>query len=179
MPHQNIVVGLYKLADTVGHSSHHLILAVIVHCGFVEGGGHGGVMSKAILDPLHQLSFPAGQEKFLHVHRVEGLHIHLAHRERELLPVDRHAQQTAAGDHMVLRGLFAEIFQGSQRPFTQLHFIEDHQRLFPDDGLSSDSGQQGNQIAWFNAFIKCFNQVWIGFKIEISHIFIVLFPKFQ
>ena len=80
---------------------------------------------------------------------------------------------------MVVRSLFAEVFQGGQRPFTQLHLVENHQRLFPDDGLSGDSGEEGNQISRLDAFFEGLYQAGIGFKVKISHIFIVLFAKFQ
>ena len=172
-------MGLHKLADAVGHSAHHLVLAVIVHRSLMESGGHGGVVGKTVLDPLHQISLSAGQQKFLHIHRVEGFHVHLPHRERELPAVDCYPQQTAAGNHMVLRGLFAEVFQGGQRPFAQLHLIKNYQRLFPNDRLPGDAGQQGDKIAGLNTFIKSLDQAGICLEIEIGHIFIVLLSKFQ
>jgi len=43
----------------------------------------------------------------------EDKHIDLAHRERILLPADRHAEQTARDDNMIIVGKFIEIFKRS------------------------------------------------------------------
>ena len=179
MPHQDIVAGLYKFADAIRHPAHHLVLTVIARRRVVEGGGHGDIAGKAVLDPFHQTGFPAGQEKFLHVHGIERFHIHLAHGERELLTVDRYPQQTAAGDHMVFRGLLAEVFQSRQRPLAELYLVEDHQGLFTYDGLPRYPGEEGDKITGLNTFVKGPDQAGIGFEIEVGHIFIVFFAKFQ
>lgn len=154
MADQDIVAGLHELTDAVRHPAHDLILAVTAHRGVVEGGGHRSVIGKVISDLFSQRFLAAGPKKFLQIHGVECLHIRLAYGKRKLLAVDRHTKQAAAGDHMVFRGRFTEIFQGGQGPFAQLHFVKDDQRLFPDDGLSRDTGEQGDEITGVDAFIE-------------------------
>ena len=63
------------------HTAYHKVLTVDSHCRIVEGSGHRRICLKASFDLLCQGLFAHGKHKFLHIHRVERLHVHLAHRK--------------------------------------------------------------------------------------------------
>ena len=70
-------------------------------------------------------------------------------------------------------------FQRSQCPLTQLCFVKYEQDFLPNDYLPRKMWKDWDQIIRFNAFRKSIYQLWIGFKVKICHIFIVLAPEFQ
>lgn len=93
--------------------------------------------------------------------------------------VDGHAQEAAAGDDMILRRRLAKILEGGQRPLAELHLVKDHQRLFSDDGLPRNAGEDGHQTARLNALLKSPGQARIRLKIKIGDVLIVLLAKLK
>ena len=80
---------------------------------------------------------------------------------------------------MILRSIFAKIFQWCQCPFAKLYFIKYDQCLFFYDRLSCYVWQNRNQIIRADVFFKGFIQSWIHFKIKICYILIMFSSKFQ
>ena len=81
MADKDMILCLHELLDALRHTAYHKVLTVDSHCRIVEGSGHRRICLKASFDLLCQGLFAHGKHKFLHIHRVERLHVHLAHRK--------------------------------------------------------------------------------------------------
>lgn len=79
----------------------------------------------------------------------------------------------------IIWSVLTKVFERSQRPPAKLHLVKDYQRFFLYDGLTCDMGQNRYQIIGADVFLKGFVQLWIGFKVEVCHIFIVGAPELQ
>ena len=81
----------------------------------MQGGGQRRIRIKARANALRQRFLAHSQQELLHVHRIHGFHIHLAHGEGEGFAVHSHAQQAARHNDMILRRILAKILQAGQR----------------------------------------------------------------
>ena len=179
MTDKDIVLCFSKLHHTLRHTADHKILTVKLHCGIVQGRRQRRIGLEALFNLLYQIVLTERQHKFLHIHRIKRFHIDLSYGKREFRPVDRNAEQAACDNDVIIWSVLAKVFERGQSPFAELHLIKDYQRFFLYDSLTCDMGQNRYQIIGADVFIKGFVQLWIGFKVEVCHIFVVGAPKLQ
>jgi len=179
MADKDIVLCFSKLHHALWHTADHKILTVKLHCGIVQSRRQRCIGIKALFNLLYQIVLTESQHKFLHIHRIKRFHIDLSYGKREFRPIDRNAEQAACDDDVIIWSVLAEVFKRSQSPFAELHLIEYNQRFFLYDSLTCDMGQNRYQIIGADVFLKGFVQLWIGFKVEVCHIFVMGAPKLQ
>ena len=76
----------------------------------MQGGGHRRVRFKTFFYLFCKSLFTHGDQKLFHIHRMQGLNIDLAYRERKVFSVYRYAEQAAESGNMVAGSTFAKIF---------------------------------------------------------------------
>ena len=134
---------------------------------------------EALFNLLYQIVRPERQHKLFHIHGIHRFHIDFPDGERKFCPVDRNAEQAACDNDVILRSVFTEVFEWSQCSFAELHLVKDDQRLLFHDGLTCNMRQNRDQVIGTDVFRKGLIQLWIGFKVEVHHIFIVGAPELQ
>ena len=179
MADKDIILCFSELHHALWHTADHKVLTVKLHCGVVQGRRQRRIGLEAFFNLLYQIVLTESQHKFLHIHRIKRFHIDLSYGEREFCSVDRNAEQAACDNDVVIWSVLAKVFERGQSPFAKLHLIKDYQRFFLYDSLSCDMGQNRYQIIGADVFLKGFVQLWIGFKVEVCHIFVVGASKLQ
>ena len=140
MANEDIVPCLRELQHTLRHTADHKVLAVKLHGSIVQCRWQRCIRGKACSYLRDQIVLPERQHKLFHIHGIHRFHIDFSNREGELCTVDGDAEQTSCNNDVIIRRIFAEVFERSQRFFTELHFIKHDERLAFHDGLSSDMG---------------------------------------
>ena len=109
VPDQSVILGLRKLQDTLRHAAHHEVLPVKHYRRVMQSRRQRGIGGKAFLNLLSQSSFTHSDHKFLHVHRIQGFHIHLTDGKGKFSPVDCNTEETAGYDDMIIGFFLIEV----------------------------------------------------------------------
>ena len=136
--HGDVFAAANIITDRFRHTADDHIVIAQLQCLLVDACGKRQAFPVRLPDGVQEQYLPACREEFLKVHREHVQDPYFPDRERGGEPVDFHAEQAPCRNDPVILLCFAEVFQRSDGPFTNLNLIQYDRRFLRDCSPSKD-----------------------------------------